>query len=169
MAMKIGYEIERLQELISAFQKSPQTTTRNMMLAMQVVLRNITELAKARHKFISRSGNLEHSIKYRVIPGTLSGEAYLDEGIAKYGPFQHEGTGLHGPNQRYIEIFPKAGKALRWPAPGGGGFIFAKKVLKNPGVEGDQFLYKAGEAVRPTINAVFNRYANRAIKEAGLE
>jgi hypothetical protein len=41
-------------------------------------------------------------------------------------------------------------------------------MVMHPGTKPDQFIYGAGEANQQHINEVFNRYADRAIKEAGL-
>ena len=49
--------------------------------------------AKANHRFTSRSNNLERSIKYRIVqsPNKIQSIFSLDNRIANYGKFIHEG------------------------------------------------------------------------------
>lgn len=90
---------------------------------------------------------LEKSVDYTVDKQNVSAAIFLDEAVASYGPFVHEGTGPHW-------ILPRAKKALRWSK--GGKFVFAKKVF-HPGTKPDQFLYAAGEVAQPQINVIFER------------
>lgn len=166
--MQVGYHIGNMQGLLNALDKAPKIVSRNMVLATKVAMKAVVANARAKHKFISRSGKLEASIKSRFVgtDATGYGEVYLDSRNTPYSVDQHEGTGLYGPSNDYIKIFPRNRSMLRWAVPGG--FVFAKKVLFNPGIEGDPFLYNAAELSRPQINATFDRYTDKAIREAGL-
>jgi hypothetical protein len=165
-------EYRNLLETISAFQKTPGIMTRHVLLGMRDSLNEIQDYARLNHSgFTSRSHNLERSITVQkpVANGTLTnGSVYLDEGVAKYGIYQHEGTGLYGDKGKYIEISPKNWTTLRWPNPTGGGLIYAKRVLKNPGVKGDPFLYKAADNRADKINLIFNNRVSIGIRESGL-
>ena len=156
---------EALRNLSSAF-------IRNTRLAMKTATVIVQKQARAKHKFRSISGAAEASIETEV---TQTNEGTI--GIVEVNPrkdkkamhaiYQHEGTGLYGFRHKYIEIYPKNKKALRWVGPGG--FVFAKSVLKNPGVKGDPFLYAALTDKTNQIHQVFEEYYNRTVREAGLE
>jgi hypothetical protein len=54
---------------------------------------------------------------------------------------------------------------LKWP--GANGFVWAKSV-KHPGTKPDQFVYQAGEKNAGAVTDLFEKYTQRAMKEAGL-
>ena len=56
----------------------------------------LTNYAKTHHKFKSRSGRLERSIKYRTSRDIV--ETYIDRAMAPYGPSIHEGYGKKPPD-----------------------------------------------------------------------
>nr|NSL49576.1 hypothetical protein [Dendrosporobacter quercicolus DSM 1736] len=118
-----------------------------MVLALGKSAREVQTLARAKHRFRSRTGMLEKSVDYQVDREAMSAAVYLDEGAATYAPWVHDGTDPHW-------ILPRAKKALRWTK--GGKFVFAKKVW-HPGTKPDKFLYEAGEAAVPAINLIFAR------------
>lgn len=164
--MDLQVKIQDLDKLITAFVRSEITIRENMRLALKQSMVDIKETARKNHRFTSRSHNLERSISQEIVKDwPLSGQVFLDQGIAPYGPFLHAGTGKFGPRRQVYSIEPKKKKALRWP--GKGTFIFAKRVI-HPGIKSDPFLYQAAQVNRENINAIFNRYAQKAIKEAGL-
>lgn len=170
--MKLTIELKHLKELCGALQKAPQAVKKNLKLAMLVSLRNIQKRARSEHEFKSRSGTLERSIEKEIISDwPLKGRVLIDPKDVtvramrtkkdyNYGACLHEGTKAYT-----IEPFEK--RALRFPAAGNGGMIFAKKVRRKA-KKGDKFLYKAANKERDNINVVFNRYVLRALKEAGV-
>lgn len=167
--MQIKIQIKNLPGLLDAFRAAPENTKRNMERTLWVSMREIQEQARAVHGFTSRSHNLERSVDTEMLSNVpLAGRIFLNENIAKYGPFQHAGTGIHGPNGHFIQIFPKTGTLLRWVDPKTGRFVYAKKVLYNPGVKPDPFLYEAAKVKASAVNAHFNEAVKQSIKEAGL-
>lgn len=172
MASNNGIQFNNLEMTIKAFQKVPNVMNRHIALGLRDALNEIQNYAQHNHPgFTSRSHNLERSITVeppRSLGTVSSGAVYLDEGIAHYGQYQHEGTGLYGAKGDYIKIFPRNGKMLRWPNAGGTGFIYATKVLLNPGVKGDPFLYNALQNRATKVNQLFNRRVDLGIRESGL-
>jgi hypothetical protein len=170
--MANGIEFRNLQQTISAFQKAPKVIQRHIILGMRDSLDEIQDYARHNHPgFTSRSGNAERSVTVEPPQSTgtnVTGAVYLDEGVAKHAIYQHEGTGLHGPNARYIEIYPRNWSVLRWPNATGSSYIYAKKVLRNPGVKGDPFLCNAAESRAAKVNEIFNRRVGIGIQESGL-
>lgn len=164
--MNLKIEVKNLKNLHSAFRTAPGVVKRNMRLALRVVLRNIQRRARQKHNFQSRSGNLERSISTEVVSQwPPKGRVFLDPAVTMtasgvaYGAFQHNGTADH-------EVLPRNRKALRWVSPGGG-FAFSKGHQVS-GIHADPFIYKAAEVERKTVNVVFSRYTDKALKEAGL-
>jgi hypothetical protein len=99
----------------------------------------IRDFAKARHRFLSRSGYLEWSVdKTETVSnsGFVVAAVYLDLGKAPYGKFIHGGTKSHfvGP--------PKNAKALSWIDPYTGKRCFSKGHMVS-GIKRDAFLYEA--------------------------
>lgn len=106
--------------------------------ALRVVLTKIGTTSKARAQQIigeeitDRSGKLHASIGFEINNG--SGGIQLElfsEGAEPYALFQHEGTGIYGPNKAPIK--PKRGKFLVWKDADTGDLIFAKEVRGTPG------------------------------------
>lgn len=90
---------------------------------------------------------LEKSVDYEIDKTEMNATVFLDETVAPYAPFVHDGTKPH-------LILPRAKLALRWVK--NGKFIFAKKAW-HPGTAKDQFLYEAGSAAISAINIIFAR------------
>lgn len=167
--MNIKVEIANAKELGKAMQRAPDAVRQNMRLAMRTSLKEVQVKAQQEHRFKTRSGNLERDVRTELLRDwPPEGRVFLAAEVTRvtegrwagtsYGLFVHEGTKAH-------DIFPRRRQALRWAV--GDGFIFAKHV-RHPGTKPDQFIYEAGQKSRAQINAIFGRYAERAIKEAGL-
>lgn len=76
-----------------------------------------------------QTGELRSSIQVTSPPeGNIStGDVSATIGAgAGHAIFVELGTGIHGPSGQQIWIEPVNRKALRFPAPGGGGFLFSK-------------------------------------------
>ena len=84
-------------------------------------------------------------------------EVYIDNDVAYYGPFVHEGTRAH-------YIFPKEKQSLRWVPSGGNGFVFAKRVFHR-GTKPDQFLYEALDNSREAVHDIFSKAVNVSLGE----
>lgn len=125
-------------------------------------LQLIQEAAQAAIRFRSKTHKLEQSIK-TVVHSSGDGEVYLDEAVAPYAPFVHQGTGMFGDRHRPINITPN-GRALHWSA--NGRQFFASRVM-SPGQQGDPFLYDAVAQVERSIEGAFDRGIDIALKEAG--
>lgn len=146
MARIVHFHLD-YQKLLAAALAAPQLTQESMELALLKSCRLVQSVARAKHRFKTKKGFLEKSVEYSVTPGKLEGIIQLNESVAPYAFWVHDGTKPH-------LIVPKAKQALRWVG-GAGKFIFAKRV-KHPGTKKDQFLYEAGTRSVPQIEAIFS-------------
>lgn len=119
--------------------------------AIRASAREVQEEAQRTHRFTSRSSQLERAIDVRMI-GDKTAEVYIDNNLAPYGPFVHEGTRAH-------YIFPREKQSLRWVPAGGNGFVFAKRVFHR-GTQPDQFLYEALDNSREAVHDIFSKAVN---------
>ena len=124
--------------------------------AIRASAREVQEEAQRTHRFTSRSGQLERAIDVRMI-GDKTAEVYIDNNLAPYGPFVHEGTRAH-------YIFPKEKQSLRLVPVGGNGFVFAKRVFHR-GTQPDQFLYEALDNSREAVRDIFSKAVNVSLGE----
>ena len=144
--MDVKFQLDYLK-LLAAAEVSPKLTHQVMVLALSKSAREVQMIARAKHRFRSRTTMLEKSVDYTVDETEMEAAIFLDETVASYGPWIHDGTKPHW-------ILPRAKKALRWTQ--GGKFVFATKAW-HPGTKKDQFLYEAGGAALPKINLIFAR------------
>lgn len=96
-------------KLVAAFARFPGEARRSMRVAIGKATEIIAKDARANHRFnhpphmtsygrrYTPSGNLERSIRSEVL-SPFSGRAYLDTGIAVYGPRIHRGFGSWSPD-----------------------------------------------------------------------
>lgn len=124
--------------------------------AIRASAREVQEEAQRTHRFTSKSGQLERAIDVRMISDKTA-EVYIDNDVAYYGPFVHEGTRAH-------YIFPKEKQSLRWVPSGGNGFAFAKRVFHR-GTKPDQFLYEALDNSREAVHDIFSKAVNVSLGE----
>ncbi len=144
--MDVKFQLDYLK-LLAAADRSPALAHEAMVLALDKSAREVQTIARAKHRFRSRTTMLEKSVDYEVDKAELEATVSLDEAVASYAPWVHDGTKPH-------RILPRAKKALRWT--NGGKFVFAKSVW-HPGTKKDQFLYEAGKVALPKINLIFAR------------
>ena len=97
-------------KLVAAFAKFPGEVRRSLRKAMGEAVEDVAGHARKNHRFnhpphmtsyrkrYTPSGNLERSIQTEVGAEGFSGRAYLDRGIAEYGPRIHEGFGTWAPD-----------------------------------------------------------------------
>ena len=162
--MNIRVTAKYVDDFVRVLKQAPAIAIRNWALAMMAAVTKVKTHARQNHKFIWRTGKLERAITGKVDAGTsgaLTGKVYINTGQAgaPYGPIVHEGSKPH-------IIKPKPGhKMLKWPTPNG--FVWAK-LVRHPGTKPDQFIYEAGEANKDAVQALFEKYTLRALKEAGL-
>lgn len=105
--------------------------------------------ARGMHRFDSKTGNLERAISYSV-EGDRA-DLYLDEAIAPYATFVHDGTGLWGPNRRAFDIKPRHS---------GGALFFENRFAKNvrqEGIRADPFVQEAFDDSRAALLVLFSR------------
>ena len=117
----------------------------------------VRDTAQEKHRFTSRTGNLEKAVDYRISNSGMQGVVFIDSDVAKYGPFVHAGTPAH-------VIRPHFKKILRFVPQGGNGFIFARKVV-HPGTAPDPFLYEALQNNVSNITSIFSRYTDIALDD----
>lgn len=146
MARIVNFHLD-YQRLLTLAATAPNLAQETMELALLKSCRLVQSVARAKHRFRTKKGCLEKSVEFTVIPGTLEGIIQLNESVAPYAAWVHDGTRPH-------LIVPKAKRALRWS--GSAGFIFAKRV-HHPGTKKDQFLYEAGTRSVPQIEVIFSR------------
>ena len=128
---------------------------RNLRLAVEASAIEVATTAKMQHRYKQQNGRLKDAVQTAINDDGMEGRVYLDGNIAPYAVFIHEGIKPH-------DIFPKRRKALRWVD--GNKFLFAKRV-HFPGWAADQFVYDALESNQETIVGIFDRYAERALRE----
>ena len=51
----------------------------------------VRDTAQEKHRFTSRTGNLEKAVDYRISNSGMQGVVFIDSDVAKYGPFVHAG------------------------------------------------------------------------------
>lgn len=79
------------QSVVDAFNRFPDLFKRNVNLELKKALTQVQKKARREHRFVTRSGNLERSVTVDVLGNEIGGTVYLEKGIAKYGPYIHEG------------------------------------------------------------------------------
>ena len=102
----------------------------------------VRDTAQEKHRFTSRTGNLEKAVDYRISNSGMQGVVFIDSDVAKYGPFVHAGTPAH-------VIRPHFKKILRFVPQGGNGFI----------------LYEALQNNVSNITSIFSRYTGIALDD----
>lgn len=118
--------------------------------ALAISLRDVQERARAEHRFTTRTGIVERSIRTasarkgrtlsgRCIPFWITACTFIREPIRTLS--NHGGK-----------------KALRWTD--GGAFVFARRV-KHPGTKKDPYIYEALDAEEPVIVSRFEALAER--------
>ena len=156
--MNLRLDISGATGLLSALQRFPRETEEEVHRAVVDGTGIVQAEARAKHRFVSKTGNAERNIPTRF-PDRMTGEVYLDTGNAPELRFIHEGTKPH-------LILPKDKKRLRWATPGGG-WAFARRV-HHPGTKPDQFLYEAASAEQSAVVERFGRAVQAAKQRAGL-
>jgi hypothetical protein len=146
------------KKLSLAFQKIPLIAAKELRSELNQQLRTIQVNARLHHNFKTHSGQLERSIQEDVEGSGLSGKVWLEESVAPYGKFVHDGTKEH-------QVAPKSRKALYFVS--GGQKWFSKGHMVQ-GIKKDQFLFKAFDRQKPYFLARIRDAVKRIFDAVGL-
>jgi hypothetical protein len=95
--MEITYNTDKFTKLMETKQHQIND---GVTQGLQEFFDHAKQMAKAIHRFKNRTGKLERSIKTRVYK--YQGKIYIDDNIAPYGIYVHEGHGTWLPD-RFID------------------------------------------------------------------
>lgn len=155
---------------------------------MKTSLRTVARDAKLHHRFTTRTGKLERSVKYDVGESGLEGRVYLDAGVAPHAAPIHEGSKPHRiyAKNRKALYFVKAGRGVMVPLKPhkvpmwmiNSGFVGDGKTsnllwshkgyVDHPGTKPDRFLFQAFDRQRQTYRAILKDSVVRALHIAGI-
>jgi hypothetical protein len=162
--MQINFTVDgsRFSEKLKA---AEENTSREVNLAVVDSLTIIRNEARQIHIFQNRTGAAEEAIVSEMT-GKNKGRVFLNDKRTLVARFQHDGTGLYGPNNRQYQIIPHNAKALHFVS--GGQEFFSKRVTAN-GIPPDQFLYRAAANKKASVIARIARGFAEAFRKAGLK
>jgi hypothetical protein len=159
--MKLTVKVDT-RLLTAALLKAPSAVRSVLRKEMGQQMADVAKEAALVHRYKTQSGNLDRSIQSSVSNGGLVGTVQLVSGLAPYGIYQHEGTGIYGPKHAAYEVKPTNKKALHW-----GGKFFSKGHKIN-GIKKNQFVYNAFKNRANEIVDGLEDAVNRALKKVGL-
>lgn len=134
------------QEINAGFSKGIQRVT------AQMTTQTMTNAPR-------KTGNLKRSIHAEVGSiGGFTGKVIQDTGVAKYGYWVHDGTGIYGP--KGTPIVPVNKKVLAWKS--GNGMFFARSVK---GMKPRPFMKQAFEQKKPEVPGIIE---DSIMREVGL-
>lgn len=165
--MKFTAEID-YEKLSKAFEKIPLVAARELRIEINKGLCAVQVDARLHHDFKPHSGKLERSVQEDVESTGLSGKVWLEEGVASYGKFVHDGTGLYGPKKQKYPIKPKNKKLLYFVSKKEGHLI-GKSGVMHPGIRPDKFLFEAFDRQKPLIMAQIHGAVKRIFEAVGLK
>jgi len=151
---------------MNAFCKAPMSVAKTLRTNLNVAMLDVERQARRNHRFHSKSGQANRSIMHEVTSDGLEGRAYINDGVAKYTKYQHEGTGLYGAMRRAYKVKPKTRKALYWVSDGEKNFSQGVTIR---GIRPDHFLYRAFAAQKPYVLARMRGAVSAALNMAGLK
>jgi hypothetical protein len=91
-------------QLLAALAKAPDEMEKNVGIALKEEMIAVLEESRNTHRFVTRTGMLDRSQQMRQL-APMSVEDYLDEGIASYGVYVHEGHHSWPPDQFLYDSF----------------------------------------------------------------
>ena len=152
--MELNITIKGLDAVASRLDKVSADTQTKLKDAMKSSVRDIQERARKNHRYITRTGEAERSIKTSVsfARDDISGIVGTTRKITVY---LHLGTKRH-------TIVPRRKMALRWTT--GSRFIFAKRV-SHPGTKKDPFIFNAVHSEQRHVISRFEKAVQQAIGE----
>jgi hypothetical protein len=177
------------EKLSKAFEKIPLVAARELRSELNKGLRAIQIDARLHHRFKPHSNQLEKSIQEDVSPSGLEGKVWLEESVAKYGKWVHDGTPPHKiyPKNKAALAFVKGGTMFLVPkrsalfnefgnvkqywktAQEKGAVLVKKGYVNHPGTKEDKFLYQAFARQKPFFLARINGAVKRIFEAAGLK
>jgi hypothetical protein len=160
--MQFTAEID-YQKLSKAFEKIPLVAAKELRTELNKSLRAIQVDARLHHRFSQapgHTGQLVRSIQEDVEQSGLSGKVWLEESVAPYGKFVHDGTKPH-------RILPK-NKPLLYFVSKKQGHLIGSKGVNHPGTKPDPFLYQAFNRQLPYFLARVRGAAKRIFDAVGL-
>jgi serine/threonine protein kinase HipA of HipAB toxin-antitoxin module len=92
--------------LMAALTKEPETLEKNVGIALKEEMIKVIDESRNTHRFVIRTGMLDRSQQMRQL-APMSVEDYLDEGIASYGVYVHEGHGSWKPDRFLYDAFKR--------------------------------------------------------------
>ncbi len=157
------------KSLIQKFRDLGQSAHAELKLALQESGRIVRDRARTHHRYKKRSGALERATRYRFRSTRDGGyvNVFIDEGIAPYGRWVHNGVPPHlikARRARNLKFYwERMGKKFLGPVvfhPGIGHRVGGyKSTDKMP----DDFVERAYRMSRKEINQVFRMHMNQAI------
>lgn len=140
--VRISFEASALKGKLD---KAPEDLRKKVKEAMAISVRDVQERARKQHRFTSRTGDAEGSIKVSLMGRNehLVGTVYT---ALPHAVYQHQGTRAH-------DIVPRSKQALRWSG-GKDLFIFAKRSHV-AGIKADPYIFNAFEEEKPAIISRF--------------
>lgn len=178
--MQFTAEID-YKKLSKAFEKVPIAAAKELRTELNKSLRAIQIDARLHHGFEPHSGKLVRSVQQDVEQSGLSGKVWLEESIASYGKYVHDGTKPHiiRPKNKAALYFVKGGKGIAVPKTYNKYWFITDKTNTNltvskkgyvnhPGTKPDKFLFQAFERQKPYFLARVRGAAKRIFDMVGL-
>jgi hypothetical protein len=176
-------------KLSKAFEKIPLIASRELRSELNKGLRAIQIDARLHHRFKPHSGQLGKSILEDVSPSGLDGKVWLEESVAGYGKYVHDGTPPHKifPKNKAALAFVKGGVQFIVPkrsmlynefgnvsrywktAQEKGAVLIKKGYVNHPGTKEDKFLFQAFAREKTFFLARIRGAAKRIFEAAGLK
>ena len=107
MSLSLTVKIDTAK-LLAALQAAPKAVTRELRIAQGKAMTPVQREARAKHRFITRSGAAESSIGGAgpdISRSGLSSSLELKDGIASYSKYLHEGFKRRPPDQFLYRAF----------------------------------------------------------------
>ena len=149
MRFALNANTRRLERALAKF---PRQTIKNVGFNLKVAARDITDEARATHRYNTKNGVLEKATQWEVNTAKLIAAVGLNTKLAPYALSIHDGSKAH-------VIQARKKKALRFIK--NGKIRFAKKIM-HPGTEPDRFINQA--AITKAENT--KRLMYKAVKKA---
>jgi hypothetical protein len=102
-----------MTDLQKIFSKIPDAIVRSVAKEMKNQVTEVQREARKTHRFETHTGMLEKSVQTEILDNGLTGEIYLEDSIADYGVYVHEGHGSWKPDQFLDEALKKREPEIR--------------------------------------------------------
>lgn len=155
MQFQISIDQAALNRAINA---APQQVQQEIRIANKTACREIAALSRANHRFKTKTGAAERSIRFEVSQDGFTGHVFIDRNIAQHAIYQHEGTKPH-------TVKPKSRSALTWVSGGVKRFSMGHMVR---GIKPEKFVYRAAIKLKQHVVDVMEHAVSSALKKAGF-